>query len=68
MNNLIHRMRTFELDHAPDGWPAVQMRDITALCDALEDAIHALTAIRAAAENHFHNFSGGNNELYRTTR
>jgi hypothetical protein len=58
MENLLHRMRTLEQDHTPD----VQMRDITALCDALEDAVHALTIIREAAENHFHNFSGGKNE------
>ena len=33
---LIQRMRLLEADHAPDGWPAVQMRDISALCDELE--------------------------------
>ena len=32
---LMGRMRTLEADHAPDGWPAVQMQDITALCDAI---------------------------------
>jgi hypothetical protein len=36
MNDLIERMRLLERDHEPDGWPAVQMRDITALLDALE--------------------------------
>ena len=30
---LIERMRTLESDHGPDGWPAVRMRDISALCD-----------------------------------
>ncbi|MCD1628294.1 hypothetical protein [Marinobacter shengliensis] len=38
MDDLIERMRTLEQDHEPDGWPAVQMRDISALCDALEAA------------------------------
>ena len=32
---LLGRMRLLERDHGPDDWPAVQMRDITALCDAL---------------------------------
>jgi len=38
MSDLIERMRSFELDHEPHGWPAVQMRDISALCDRLEQA------------------------------
>ena len=33
---LLARMRALEADHSPDGWPAVQMRDITALCDAVD--------------------------------
>lgn len=47
---LIKRMRLLEQDHKPDGYPAVQMRDISALLDMLEsdrvplteDAIHSL--------------------------
>lgn len=35
---LIERLRLLEQDHEPDGWPAVRMRDITALLDALEAA------------------------------
>ena len=33
---LIERMRAFEIDHEPNGWPAIQMRDISAMCDAIE--------------------------------
>lgn len=36
MSDLIERMRSLEQDHEPDGWPAVQMRDISALCDVVE--------------------------------
>ena len=36
--DLIERLRLLEQDHEPDGWPAVRMRDITALLDALEAA------------------------------
>lgn len=47
-NDLIERLRLLERDHEPDGWPAVRMRDITALLDALEaaraDACVALVA------------------------
>lgn len=32
------RLRSFEKDHTPDGWPAVRMRDITALLDDLDNA------------------------------
>lgn len=45
---LIERMRAFEADHAPDGWPCIRMRDITALCDAVEAARAA--ALEEAAE------------------
>jgi hypothetical protein len=35
---LIERLRSFEVDHQPDGWPAIKMRDVSALLDALEQA------------------------------
>jgi len=34
---LIERVRSLEQDHAPDGWPAIKMRDVSALADALEE-------------------------------
>lgn len=45
---LIERMRAFEADHVPDGWLCIRMRDITALCDAVEAARAA--ALEDAAE------------------
>ena len=39
LQRLVGRLRALEDDHAPDGWPAVQMRDISALLDALEALI-----------------------------
>ena len=33
---LIARLRSFETDHKPEGWPAIQMRDVSALLDAIE--------------------------------
>jgi len=35
-DDLVERLRLLEQDHEPDGWPAVRMRDITALLDALD--------------------------------
>ena len=34
--DIVSRMRALEADHKPDGWPAVQMRDISTLCDIIE--------------------------------
>lgn len=33
---LITRLRSLETDHKPEGWPAIQMRDVSALLDAIE--------------------------------
>ena len=40
-------LRSFEADHTPDGWPAVRMRQVSALCDEVD----RLKAIEAAARN-----------------
>ena len=37
VQRIVSRMRLLEKDHDPDGWPAVQMKDISALCDLLEE-------------------------------
>lgn len=34
--NTLETLRSLEADHAPDGWPAVQMKQISALCDEVE--------------------------------
>ena len=36
---LIERLRSFEIDHDPKGWPAIQMRDISAMCDAIKSIL-----------------------------
>lgn len=36
---LIERLRVLEIDHEPNGWPAIQMRDISAMCDAIESLL-----------------------------
>lgn len=35
--DVVSKMRALEADHKPDGWPAVQMRDISTLCYMIED-------------------------------
>jgi hypothetical protein len=36
IDDTIQRMRLLEVDHGPDSWPAVQMRDIVALLNDSE--------------------------------
>lgn len=36
---LIERLRSFEIDHEPDGWPAIRMREISAMCNAIESLL-----------------------------
>lgn len=43
--SVIQRLRLLEQDHDPDGWPAVQMRDITALLDHFGQTREALRSI-----------------------
>jgi hypothetical protein len=33
---LVEELRLLEVDHEPSGWPAVQMRQISALCDEVD--------------------------------
>lgn len=47
---LIEKFRLLEQDHAPDGWPAVQMRDVTALADEIERLTTALNHANAESE------------------
>ena len=35
----IEWLRGFEIDHSPDGWPAIRMREISAMCDAVESLL-----------------------------
>ena len=36
---LIERLRSFEIDHEPDDWLVVRMRKISAMCDAIESLL-----------------------------
>ena len=47
MSDASDRLRRLEADHAPDGWPAVQMRDLTAILDELEALREAHTRLSA---------------------
>lgn len=48
---LIERVRVYEADHDPDGWPAIKMKEVTALADALEQQHDDIDAWRARAES-----------------
>lgn len=47
MSEASERLRRLEADHAPSGWPAGQMRDITAILDELEALREAHTRLSA---------------------
>lgn len=49
MKDLIERLRLLEIDHAPDGWPAIRMCDVSALLDALEQMAAALAVAKKDA-------------------
>ncbi len=54
--DIVNEMRGLEEDHEPDGWPAVRMRQISALCDEIErlrGAIEAWTNERPTAPGWF---------------
>jgi hypothetical protein len=36
---LVEELRLLEVDHEPSGWPAVQMRQISALCDEVDRSV-----------------------------
>lgn len=48
--DFIERMRRFSVDHEPNGWPAVQMHQITRLCDLADANIPAVKALREEKE------------------
>lgn len=41
--DIVQELKLFEIDHDPEGWPAIRMRQISAVCDEL-------TALRAENE------------------
>ncbi len=45
IKQLIADLRGLEVDHDPGGWPAVQMKEITALCDAIDTMQKSFTKI-----------------------
>jgi len=50
INKIIESCRLLEQDHEPDGYPAIQMKDISLLCDAVEKAIPALDRLQDRLE------------------
>jgi hypothetical protein len=45
---LIEYLRGFEQDHKPDGWLAIQMRDVTALLDIVEAQAKQIEGLKSA--------------------
>ena len=42
IEEFVAKMRSYEQDHGPDGWPAIQMKDVSALCSIIEAQREAL--------------------------
>lgn len=40
---LVNEVRTLEIDHVPEGWPAIKMKTVSALADELEAAHQTLS-------------------------
>lgn len=47
---MIERLRGFEQDHKPDGWPAIQMRAVTAFLDIVEAQAKQIKDLEAQLE------------------
>lgn len=48
---LIERLRVLEIDHEPNGWPAIQMRDISAMCYAIESLLTENARLKAECDD-----------------
>ncbi len=49
---LVARVREYAVDHAPDGWPAVRMSELTALADRIESLDVEVRERRKDAHRH----------------
>lgn len=48
--DIVEQMRSFESDHEPDGWPAIQMKQVSALCDEIDRLQSLLNGIASEVE------------------
>ena len=47
IDEVLERMKLLEIDHSPDGWPAIRMQDVTAMRDEILRLRKELTAQRS---------------------
>ena len=59
--DIVERVRSFEADHVPEGWPAIRMREVSALADEIDrlrillaDAADDIETWGAYASEYFH--------------
>lgn len=48
--DIVEQMRSFESDHEPDGWPAIQMKQVSELCDDIERLQRLLNGMASEVE------------------
>jgi hypothetical protein len=53
--DIVQKMRGFEADHKPEGWPAVQMKQISALCDEIDRLREDCRELRAVPAEYLPN-------------
>lgn len=64
--DIVEEMRGFEVDHEPDGWPAVKMKQVSALCDEIDVLRAELQQLREQEpEFYYWRASGEDSTLYR---
>jgi hypothetical protein len=51
MSEFIERVRMLELDHEPNGWPAIQMRDLSAAAEEIERLQAEVSRLTMGLEN-----------------
>lgn len=47
---ILQECELLKADHEPDGWPAIQMQDVTALCRAVKEAVPSLDRLQDRLE------------------
>lgn len=51
IKKLIEKVRLYQIDHIPEGWPAVQTKTLTAMADAIEQLQIEAEKWRRKSEN-----------------
>jgi len=48
--DILEDIRGYEVDHNPNGWPAIQMKQVSELCDLVESVVPGLDILQKHME------------------